>query len=142
MTLQSSQSTTRPGALLRLPAIWATIGLILYLLVNIAQSLSAPGAFAVRFGTPLSNPGDVAFVYAYAVRTLFTAALCAGLIAYGQLKVLAGLMVLATLIPLGDGLIVIAGGGPVEIIIRHFVIAVIVLCLGLWLRHTAGRQAQ
>ncbi len=115
------------------PSPWRSVGLwmsgllIAYLFFNVVRAVASPASFATSFGTPLDNPGDDAFVLVYAIRTLFLGLFGLALFLRRSYASLALFLLVATVMPIGDALLVWQRGGEPAIIARHIVITGIVL---------------
>jgi len=147
----ASTTSVSPHAALRALSPWRAAGLwmsgllIAYLLFNVVRAIANPVGFAASFGTPLANPGDDAFVLVYAIRTLFIALFGLALLVRRNYATLALFLLIATVMPIGDALLVWQRGGEPATIVRHVVITGIVLLTWFltnrWVRRTAAVQA-
>lgn len=107
--------------------LWMSGLLIVYLFFNVVRAVADPAGFAAAFGTPLDNPGDDAFVLVYAIRTLFLGLFGLALFLRRSYATLAIFLLVATVMPIGDALLVWQRGGEPATIARHVVITGIVL---------------
>lgn len=123
--------STRPaqsaGSPWRSAGLWMSALLIAYLFFNVLRAIANPVGFAGTFGVPLDNPGDDAFVLVYAIRTLFLGLFGLALLVRRSYAALALFLLVATVMPIGDALLVWQRGGEPAIIARHIVITGIVL---------------
>ena len=107
-----------------------TIGFYLAFLIVIAQltngvrGLIDPMAFASYFGLP-SNDG--AWVQVYALRALFLGAFAAALLWRREISALRWMSLIALLLPLGDLYLVWNAGATTPILVRHALIALVLL---------------
>jgi hypothetical protein len=119
--------------------------LIAYLFFNVVRATANPAGFAAFFGIPLNNPGDDAFVLVYAIRTLFLGLFGLALFLRRNYGTLALFLLVATVMPIGDALLVWQRGGEPAIIARHIVIIAIVLLAWFltsrWVRRTSAHGA-
>lgn len=125
--------------------LWMSALLIGYLFFNVVRAVANPAGFAAAFGTPLDNPGDNAFVLVYAIRTLFLGLFGLALFLRRNYASLALFLLVATVMPIGDALLVWQRGGEPAIIARHIVITGIVLLTWFltsrWVRRTSTPDA-
>lgn len=120
-TVQTTRSPWRSVGL------WMSALLIGYLFFNVLRATTNPTSFADAFGIPLDNPGDDAFVLVYAIRTLFLSLFGVALFVSRSYASLALFLLVATVMPIGDALLVWQRGGEPATIARHVVITGIVL---------------
>jgi hypothetical protein len=121
--LQTTSPIAGAASPWRAPGVWLAVILMLYMLFNVIRTVQDPVGFAETFGTPLTNPADSAFVFVYAIRALFLAVFGLVLIVQMRWQMLALFILVATIMPVGDALLVASQGGESTIIIRHVVIA-------------------
>jgi len=107
--------------------LWISALLIGYMLFNAVRATLNPTAFAASFGIPLTNPGDDAFVLVYAIRALFLGLFGLALFVRRRYASLSLFLLVATVIPVGDALLVAQRGGEPTVVARHVAIAGIVL---------------
>jgi hypothetical protein len=124
----------------RAPGVWLTAIVIGYSFFNVFRALTGPVAFAEQFGIPGTNDGQNAFILVYALRTLFISLFGLWLLVRRQWRGLAVFVVVALVMPLGDAWLVASRGGPVDILLRHIVIALYLL-LTAWLVQRLARAA-
>lgn len=128
-------------------APWRSIGLwmsaivIGYILFNAVRAAFTPVAFAAYFGVSLESPGDDAFVRVYAIRALFLGVFGLTLLLRRSYAVLALFTLVATLMPIGDALLVAGSGGAAATVARHALIAVFLLLTWYFTRRWAQRLA-
>lgn len=140
-----------PRTVQAVPSPWRSVGLwmsallIAYLFFNVLRAVANPAGFAASFGTPLDNPADDAFVLVYAIRTLFLGLFGLALFLRRGYASLALFLLVATVMPIGDALLVWQRGGEPASIARHIVITGIVLSTWFltsrWLRRASTTDA-
>lgn len=137
-----AQSAASPW---RSVGLWMSALLIAYLFFNVLRATAYPAAFAVSFGVPLENPGDDAFVLVYAIRTLFLGLFGLALLVRRSYAALALFLLVATVMPIGDALLVWQRGGEPATIARHVAITGIVLLTWFltsrWVRQASAAGA-
>ena len=128
----------------RSAGLWLTGLLLAYILFSSVRAATDPSAFAATFGLPLGNAGDSSFVLVYAVRALFLGILGLTLLARRHYSSLAMFILAATIMPIGDALLVFRNGAGPATIGLHVSIGLILLLtwylLQRWIRQTAVRQ--
>jgi hypothetical protein len=124
VSTHAAQTTRSPW---RSVGLWMTALLVAYLFFNVARAIANPAGFAAYFGIPLDNPGDDAFVLVYAIRTLFLGLFGLALLLRRSYASLALYLLVATVMPIGDALLVWQRGGEPSIIARHIAITGIIL---------------
>lgn len=143
MSTTTPISSAAPSSLSpwRSVGLWMSALLVAYLLWNAVRATLSPTDFAATFGIPLENPGDDAFVLVYAIRTLFLGLFGLALFLRRSYAILALFLLIATVIPIGDALLVWQRGGEAAIITRHIVITGVVLLTWFltsrWVRRAA-----
>jgi hypothetical protein len=129
----------------RSAGLWMSALLIAYLFFNVLRAIANPTGFAATFGVPLDNPRDDAFVLVYAIRTLFLGLFGLALLGRRSYATLALFLLVATVMPLGDALLVWQRGGEPATIARHIVIAGLVLLTWFltsrWVRRASAAAA-
>jgi hypothetical protein len=141
VTHNTSNTTVSPW---RSVGVWMAVFLVIYLFFNVFRAVQNPAEFAVTFGVPFTNPEgtDTAFVFVYAIRTLFLALFGLVLILSMKWEMLALYILIAAVIPLGDAAIVATHGGATSIIIRHILIAAFLLLNWFLLQRWARKAAE
>jgi hypothetical protein len=115
------------------PGVWiAALGGLL-MAVNALRSLTAPVPFATYLGLPLADNGDADMVRVYGLRALFIGLAVAALLAMRDIPALAALMFSAVVMPVGDAVLTARAKAPKATIIRHVVIAILLLVAGILL---------
>lgn len=126
--------------------IWLAVILIGYLFFNVLRAALSPREFAVYYGLPLSDPANDAFVYVYALRTLFLGLFGVALLVGRNFGTLALYILIATVLPIGDALLVTLKGASLDTIIRHILVVGFVLLtwfmLRRWVRATEATSGQ
>jgi hypothetical protein len=107
--------------------LWLSALLVGYMLVNAVRAIVSPISFASSFGIPLNNPSDDAFVLVYATRALFLGLFGLALFLRRSYASLALFALVATVMPIGDALLVALRGGELAIVVRHSLTAGVVL---------------
>ncbi len=107
--------------------LWMSIILLLYILFNAGRAVFSPTEFATSYGAPLTDPANNAFVMVYAIRTLFLGLFGLGLLATRNFAGLTLFALVAVVMPLGDAALVISKGAAIDIGLRHFLIAAVLL---------------
>jgi hypothetical protein len=100
------------------------IFLVVYILVNAARAFFTPAAFAEYFGLPLSDSNATAFVFVYGIRALFLGVFGAALLLRRSYPALALFVLVATIMPLGDAILVALAGAAPTVILRHCIVIV------------------
>jgi hypothetical protein len=108
--------------------------LIVYILFNAVRAIVNPVDFAAFYGLPLVDPGNTAFVFVYAIRALFLGLFGLGLLLRRDFNALALYALIASVMPIGDALLVGLEGGPTGTIGRHVLTAVFLLATWYMLR--------
>jgi hypothetical protein len=115
------------------PGVWiATLGGLL-MAVNALRSLTAPVPFATYLGLPLVHDGDADMVRVYGLRALFIGLAVAALLVMRDTPALAALMFAAVVMPIGDAILTAKAKAPKATVIRHAVIAILLLVAGILL---------
>lgn len=123
----STSPVQRAGSPWRSVGLWMSALLVAYLFFNVLRATADPAGFAASFGIPLANPSDDAFVLVYAIRTLFLGLFGLALLVRRSYTALALFLLVATVIPIGDALLVWQRGGDPATIARHIAITGIIL---------------
>jgi hypothetical protein len=125
--------------------LWMSALLVAYMLLNAVRATADPASFAAYFGIPLNNPSDDAFVLVYAIRTLFLGLFGLALFVRRSYTTLALFLLVATVIPIGDALLVWQRGSEASVMARHIAIAGFVLLTWLltsrWVRRASAASA-
>lgn len=111
--------------------------LIVYILFNAVRATLGPVDFADYYGLPLVDPGNTAFVFVYAIRALFLGVFGLGLLIRRDFNGLALYALVASLMPLGDAILVGVEGGPTGTVVRHVLTAVFLVATWYMLRRQA-----
>jgi hypothetical protein len=106
-----SQSPVSRPAPWRSLGIWMVVALIVYILFSALRALRDPVAFAAGFGLPLANPNNNGFVYVYSIRAVFLGLLGLALLVRRNYSALTLFVLVATVIPIGDAVLVAFNGG-------------------------------
>jgi Domain of unknown function (DUF4267) len=114
--------------------VWLAVILIGYLFFNVLRATLNPHDFAVYYGLPLSDPANDAFVYVYALRTLFLGLFGVALLVGRNFKTLALYILIAVVMPIGDAMLVTFKGASLDTIIRHVLVVGVVLLTWFLLR--------
>lgn len=142
VSTRPAQSAASPW---RSVGLWMSALLIAYLFFNVLRATADPAGFAAAFGVPLANPGDDAFVLVYAIRTLFLGLFGLALLLRRSYAALTLFLLVATVMPIGDALLVWQRGGEPATIARHIVITGIVLLTWFltrrWVRRVSAAGA-
>lgn len=145
-TTKSATATVLPSRISpwRSAGLWLTVLLLTYILFSSVRAATDPAAFAASFGLPLGDSGDSSFVLVYAVRALFLGILGLTLLVRRQYSSLATFILVATIMPIGDALLVIRNGaGPATIALHGSVGLILLLTwylLQRWIGQAAVRQ--
>ncbi len=119
--------TSDPTIFWRLPGVWiASLGL-LFMFANAYRSWRAPVAFATYLGLPLSDARDDGFVRIYALRALFIGLAIIALLALRDARALGYFALAAAVMPVGDAWLTRRAGAPTRTVVRHVVIAVVLV---------------
>jgi hypothetical protein len=133
-------TTSSPkSSALRSIGIWMSVVLISYTFFNVARAIASPVEFADQYGLPLSDVNSVAFVFVYAIRTLVLGVFSLVILIQRRYEVLALFVLIATLLPLGDALLVALNGAALATILRHIAIAIFLVVTWFFLRRWALR---
>jgi len=114
---------------LRTPGFWLAVPLAVLQAINVVRALS----FADYFGAPVGEPGALAWVQVYALRTAFITGLVSVFLLRRDLRALFWTAAIATIMPLGDAWIAYSAGAPQDTLLRHLLIGiyVVVTCIAL-----------
>jgi Domain of unknown function (DUF4267) len=129
-----SNPSTKTIGLARSPGFWLALLMVLSQWINALRAFHDPVAFARYLGLPLIDPLDIGFVSVYGLRALFMGLFAAVLIYTRQIRALSLMALIAVVMPVGDALLVAQAGAPAATIVRHAVIAAIVLAAWFFLR--------
>jgi len=118
---------------LRTPGFWLAVPLAVLQAVNVVRALSDPSGFADYFGAPVGEPGALAWVQVYALRTAFITGLVSVFLLRRDLRALFWTAAIATIMPLGDAWIAFSAGAPQDTLLRHLLIGVyvVITCIAL-----------
>jgi hypothetical protein len=106
--------------------------LIVYILFSAFRSLLNPVEFATSFGLPLASANNYGFVYVYAIRAIFLGLLGLVLLVRRNYSALTLFVLVATIIPLGDAVVVALNGGGT--VIRNILTAGFLLLTWFFMR--------
>jgi hypothetical protein len=132
---QSAESRRSPWRSL---GIWMVVILIVYILFSAFRSLQNPVEFAAGFGLPPANPNNNGFVYVYSIRAIFLGLLGLVLLVRRNYSALALFVLVATVMPIGDAVLVALNGGGT--VIQHVLTAGFLLLTWFFMRRWS-RQA-
>ena len=132
---QMTQSTTTSSPW-RFVGVWIFLVLIIYILYSAALAFILPQDFAETFG-PNTPGGTSTFIQVYAIRTLFLGVYGLILLLQRDIKAAARFLLVATIIPLGDTVLVATKAAPPQTIIKNLIIALVILLTGLLLQRWA-----
>ncbi|MFN8477205.1 MAG: DUF4267 domain-containing protein [Kouleothrix sp.] len=136
----SKSAATQAKPAWRSVGVWLSIVLITFILFSAVRALLAPASFAATFGLPSADAVQNGFIAVYGIRSLFLSLFALGLLIQRQFAMLARFMLIATIIPIGDALLVAQRGGPTPIVIQHSATAGILLLTWFLLRRWAERS--
>jgi hypothetical protein len=114
--------------------VWFAVAMVLYTFSNVARAGLDPRGFADFFYAQSLSADNTAFVWVYAVRTLFLAVFGGVLILQKKITALATFTLVAILMPLGDAALAAASGAPIGRVIAHLLIAALLLVTWILLR--------
>lgn len=142
-TIAATTATSSPW---RSGGLWLTGLLLAYILFSSVRAATNPAAFAATFGLPLGNAADPSFVRVYAIRALFLGVLGLTLLVRRQYASLATFVLVATIMPIGDMLLVAQQGAAPATIALHVGVGLILLLtwflLQRWLHRVAIEEAR
>jgi hypothetical protein len=115
------------------PGVWIATAGGLLMALNAVRSLTKPVPFATYLGLPLAHDDDAGMVRVYGLRALFIGLAVAALLAMRDVSALAALMFAAVVMPVGDAVLTAKAKAPRATIIRHAVIAIVLLVAGILL---------
>jgi hypothetical protein len=115
------------------PGVWIAVAGGLLMAINAVRSLSKPVPFATYLGLPLAHEGDADMVRVYGLRALFIGLAVSALLIMRDVPALAALMLTAVVMPVGDAVLTAKANAPRATVIRHVVIASVLLVAGLLL---------
>ncbi len=129
------------GKAWRRTGFWMSVPLALFQGLSAVSAFRNPDAFAAKFGAPLADAGDAAWVHVYGLRTAFIALLGTGLLLRRDLNGLKWALVVAPVMPLGDAYVASQAGAPLQVCVQHMVVALYVMLAAatLWFG-TRGQQ--
>ena len=110
------------GLALKHIGFWLVLFVLLYSIANVIRATLAPAGFAGAMGLSF-DPSSTSYVYVYALRTAFIAAYGLVLLRARDRRSLAAFAGLATLMPLGDAVVVATEGLGGAFVVKHVVIA-------------------
>src|SRR5579859_5579216 len=119
---------------------WMTVIAALYLLVSAAIAAAAPVSFAHSLGLPLASTADDGFPVVYATRTTVIALLALILALRQEIAILSILVLLATVLPLTDAVVVATHHAGAPTAVKHLASAVYLLATWILLRHHLHRS--
>lgn len=118
--MSGEETTNSPW---RSAAIWMSIFIAAFMLLNTWRSASDPAGFIAYFGLPGAAESDPAFVYVYASRAFFLAAVTIVLVWKRQFAALKYFAAVAIVMPLCDAFQVVQAEGFSAVVVRHLVVA-------------------
>ncbi len=135
--------TSAPGrSPWRSVGVWLAVAVVLYTFSNVVRAAIDPRGFAdFFFGQPVSAD-NTAFVWVYAIRTLFLAVFAAVLILQKNIPALTTFTLVAVLMPLGDALLTAVSGAPIGRVAVHLAIAGLLFVTWVLLRRWTRTQAK
>lgn len=113
----------------RSPLYWLTLAVAVGIILIGVRFLFAPDTAARGFGIPLSDPRNVAFLFAKGVRDIVSGLVFLGLLWNGERRIIGVLLLIATLIPVSDGAIVLSFVGWSPVLAIHWGTALYMLLL-------------
>jgi len=108
---------------------WLTLAVAVGIIFIGARFLLAPDVAARAFGIPLADPHDVAFLFVKGARDIVSGLLFLALIWSGDRRLTGALLLIATLIPMSDGVIVLSSVGWKSALAIHWGTALYMLLL-------------
>lgn len=122
--------------------VWLAVAMVLYTFSNVVRAAIDPRGFAdFFFGQPVSAD-NTAFVWVYAIRTLFLAVFAGVLLLQKNIPALTTFTLVAILMPLGDALLTAVSGAPIGRVAIHLLIAAILFVTWMLLRRWTRTQTK
>src|SRR5271157_1934197 len=110
---------------------WLTLAVAAGIIFIGVRFLFAPAIAARAFGIPLANPRDMAFLFVKGVRDIVSGLLFLALLWSGDRRLTGALLLIATLIPISDGVVVLSSVGWTPVLAIHWGTALYMLLLSL-----------
>jgi Domain of unknown function (DUF4267) len=117
----------------RSPLYWLTLAVAIGIIFIGGRFLVAPEIAARGFGIPLEARQDVAFLLVKGVRDIVSGMLFLALLWIGDRRLIGALLLIATLIPMSDGVIVQLSVGWHPVLAIHWGTALYMLLLSFGL---------
>ncbi len=114
---------------------WLTVAVAVGIIFIGARFLFAPDVAARGFGIPLADPDDAAFLFVKGARDIVSGLIFLVLLWSGERRLIGALLLVATLIPISDGVIVLSSIGWRPVLAIHWGTALYMLLLSfalLW----------
>lgn len=127
-----SQSAVNRPSPWRSLGIWMVVILIVYIFYSALRSFLNPVEFATGFGLPPASPNDNGFVYVYSIRAIFLGLLGLILLVRTNYSALTLFVLVATVMPVGDAVLVALNGGSA--VIQHVLTASVLLLTWFFMR--------
>ncbi len=114
---------------------WLTVAVAVGIIFIGARFLFAPDVAARGFGIPLADPDDAVFLFGKGARDIVSGLIFLVLLWSGERRLIGALLLVATLIPISDGVIVLSSIGWRPVLAIHWGTALYMLLLSfalLW----------
>jgi len=122
------------------PLFWFSLIAILGIIFLGARFLVAPHTASAAFGVPLDDGNGVAFAYTKGIRDIFSGLVGLPFLLTGRRRAVAWILLIATIIPIADGLIVMKFSGPQpQFLAIHWGAALYMVVLAFFLLKTPRR---
>ena len=115
----------------RSPLFWLTLAVAVGIIVIGVRFLLVPYAAARAFGVPLADRQDTAFLFVKGIRDIVSGLLFLALLWSGERRLTGAFLLIATLIPVSDGLIVFSTIGWSSALAIHWGTASYMLLVSL-----------
>lgn len=121
------------------PLFWLTLAAILGIVFIGLRFLVAPLTAAAAFGVPLADGSDgIAFAYTKGIRDIFSGLVGLPFLLAGQRRPIAWVLLVATIVPLTDGLIMMMFSGVQRVFLAiHWGAAVYLIVVAFFLFRTS-----
>ena len=127
LSFVSNHSVVIDLSLLRSPGVWIALAGGGLMLANALRAFRDPSRFAAYLGLPLADEKDAGLVRVYALRALFIALTVGILLLRGEPRTLGWICLAAAVMPVGDLVLTARAGAARPTVMRHALIAMILL---------------
>jgi len=117
---------------------WLTIVIPIAIIVIGVNFILNPVGASTAYGVPIHDPGSFPFMWVKGIRDIFSGLVVLVFLLNGNRRVTALLFAMATLIPIGDGIVIICHLGLAPPLLIHWGTAIYMAVVSVFLLRTSG----